>query len=110
MLGAGGMVTLIRLNQQLIDQKGREWGIPNLSALALGGGVALGAALGGIGGALLTRILSRNAPQGQVDALQARLAAARREFETLRQDLAANALEPQHHRLAVERLFAELVG
>ena len=106
-LGAGSLFALLRANQEFIDAKGKQWGIENLGSIAVGGGTLIGAAVGSIGGALLNRTLSKHADVAKVDALQARLSKARRDFELLRQDLRDGLLDDQHHRLAVERLFME---
>jgi hypothetical protein len=107
-LGAGGIFALVQANREVIEAKGKEWGLEGLGSIALGGGTLLGAAVGSLSGALLTRTLGRHADRAKVDALQARLSRARREFEALRQDVASGILDSVQHRLAVERLFLEL--
>ena len=103
-LGAGGLATLVAANQDYLDEKGKEWGVNNLSALLLGGGTLLGAVLGGLGGALLGKHLDK--PES--DDLQAQLEDARREYMTLKQDAEADLLPGDIHRLAVEHLFWKL--
>jgi hypothetical protein len=107
-LGAGGIFALVQANREVIDAKGKEWGIESLGSIALGGGTLLGAAVGTLGGALLNRTLGRHTDRAKVDALQSRLTRARREFEMLRQDAKSGLLDSMQHRLAVERLFLEL--
>lgn len=107
-LGGAGLLFLVSENKSAIDAKGREWGIPNLSTIAGIGGAVVGATVGGLGVAWLTRTLGRHADTEKVDALQSRLSNARREFEALQRDCAEGRLDHQHHRLAVERLFIEL--
>lgn len=107
-LGASGMYALVKANREAVDAKGREWGIEELGSIALSGGTLLGAAVGGIGGAFLSRTLGRLADKEKVNQLQARLTMARREFEILRQDLKDGMMDDLQHRLAVERLFLEL--
>ncbi|ADO75849.1 uncharacterized protein STAUR_8094 [Stigmatella aurantiaca DW4/3-1] len=107
-LGAGGLFAVVRSNREVIDAKGKQWGVEGLSSIALGGGTILGAAVGTLGGALLNRTLGRHADRTKVDALQARLSRARREFESFRQDARNGLLNSVQHRLAVERLFLEL--
>lgn len=109
-LGGTGLVVLVSENKNAIDAKGREWGIGNLSTIAGIGGAVLGATVGGLGVAWLTRTLGRHADTGKVDALQTSLAEARREFEALQRDCAERRLNHPHHRLAVERLFHDLTG
>ncbi|HEY4180224.1 MAG TPA: hypothetical protein VGM90_25450 [Kofleriaceae bacterium] len=109
-LGGAGLLYLASENKDTIDAKGREWGIANLSTIAGVGGAVLGATVGGLGVTWLTRTLGRHADSQKVDALQARLSNARREFETLQNDCANGRLDHLHHRLAVERLFVELTN
>lgn len=105
-LGVAGMVALISANRETLDQKGKDWGLEDLAKLT-GIGV-LGAAVGGLGIAWLTRTLGRHADTAKVDALQTHLSTVRREFEALRQDRHKGRLDPEKHQLAVERLFYEL--
>jgi hypothetical protein len=107
-LGVAGMLALISANRETLDQKGKDWGIEDLAKLTGIGGAVLGAAVGGLGIAWLTRTLGRHADTAKVDALQTRLSTVRREFEALRQDRHKGRLDPQKHQLAVERLFYEL--
>lgn len=107
-LGALSMIRLIEANQEIVDRKGQEWGIEDLSSLAKGGGALLGTALGGAGGALLTRILSRHASAEKVDALSRRLSSTRREYEELPQDFEARRMTRAQHMAAVEYLFWRL--
>jgi hypothetical protein len=109
-LGGAGLLVLVGENKEAIDAKGREWGVPNLSTIAGIGGAVVGATVGGLGVAWLTRTLGRHADTEKVNTLQSRLAETRREFETLQRDCAEERLEHQHHKLAVERLFHELTG
>lgn len=109
LLGAGGLVALIAANSDYIDEKGKEWGIDDLGTLAMSGGGIIGAALGGIGSALITRLLSRYADAAEVDHFQARLEEARQEFEALRQDVDEGYIKKKHHRREVEQLFKRLV-
>lgn len=107
-LGAVSMIGLIEANRDIVDRKGQEWGIENLSSLAKGGGALLGTALGGASGALLMRILSRHASAEKVDALSHRLNSARRDYEELNQDLQAGRMTRDPHMAAVEYLFWRL--
>jgi len=107
-LGAGGVVALAQANKEYFDRKGLELGIPNLGALMIGGGAVFGAAMGSLGGFLLNKTLGKNVDGERLAAMQGRLTAARREFDVLKQDLRNELLDPEHHRLAVERLFLEL--
>jgi hypothetical protein len=96
-LGEDTMFALIQTHRGLLDEQGREWGVKELSTLAT--------VLGSFGGALVTRVLSRHAETARVSALQASLAAARREFKTLLQDRDSGGIDQNVHRGAVERLF-----
>jgi hypothetical protein len=107
-LGGLGMITIVAANQNAIDAKGKEWGIEKLSTIAGVGSAMLGATVGGLGVAWLTRTLGRHADVAKVDALQARLATARREFESLKTERSEGRLNVDHHRAAVERLFMAL--
>jgi hypothetical protein len=107
-LGAAGMMRLVEANSEIVDRKGEEWGIHDLSTVAKGGSFLLGAALGGAGGMLLTRILNRHTNKESVDAYGHRLGLARREYEELRQDLEAGILGNAQHKAAVEHLFWRL--
>lgn len=107
-LGAGGLAVLMQRHLPLIDEKGKQWGIDGLGTLALGSGVAVGAALGGMGAALLLRVLGRFADPKQVNILQATLSTARRQFEEINQERAAGRMTDEQHRLAVERLYWSL--
>lgn len=108
-LGASGMVALAKANQEFFDRKGQELGIPNLGAIAVGGGAALGAAMGSVGGYLINKTLGRGVDKERLAATQARLTAARREFDLLQQDRRNDLLTDQHLRLAVERLYNEVL-
>jgi hypothetical protein len=107
-LGAAGMMQLVEANSDIVDRKGKEWGVNDLSAIAKGGSFLLGAALGGAGGMLLMRILNRHTDKESVDAYGHRLGLARREYEELLQDLTAGILAKEHHKAAVEYLFWRL--
>ncbi len=107
-LGGTGLIFLVSENKKAIDAKGRDWGIDNLSTIAGIGGAVLGATVGGLGVAWLTRTLGRHADTEKVDKLQSRLSEARRVFEALQRDCTEGRLHHQHHRLAVERLFHDL--
>lgn len=100
-LGAAGMVALVEANREAIERRGQEWGIPNLARLLQG----VGAAFGGFGGAMLTRMLSRQAKSEVVESIQDRLATIRRDFEGLVQDLEDGLHNKWNHRAAVEMLF-----
>ena len=108
LLGASGLVALIAANSDYIDEKGKEWGIDALGTLAMSGGGIIGAALGGIGGAMVTRLLSRYADADEVDNFQSKLEQAQQEFETLGQDLDGGFMKKKQHRREVERLFLRL--
>jgi hypothetical protein len=108
-LGAGGLAAFVEKNRKAIDLKGKEWGIPGLSDLLVGGGAVLGALLGGLGGAMVARMLTGFTNETTVNALQARLTAARREFEELKRDRAAGRLSQAEHRSAVEYLYGRLL-
>ena len=108
-LGSAAVVRVVEVNQPAIDEKGKEWGIPFLSSLVLGGGVLLGAAAGGLGGAWASRLLGTRTSDDKVRAFEHRLARARRQFEELRQDREAGRLSEPRHMAAVEALFHELV-
>jgi hypothetical protein len=58
----------------------------------------------------LTRTLGRHADTRRVDDLQARLSAARREFDILAEHRRSARLPIAFHRAAVERLFALLAA
>jgi hypothetical protein len=104
-LGGSGLTALLLANRETLDAKGREWGVPNLTTLMSVGSVVLGAGVM----AMVTRALSRRADTAKVDALQERLAAARREFEALRNDRKKGGVDAKRHEAAVEKLFAGLV-
>lgn len=109
-LGSAGLLHLVVAHKAAIDRKGREWGIPNLSAIAGVGAGVLTAAAGGLTIAWLTRTLGRHADTRQVDGLQARLSSARREFDTLAEHRRAARLPVGFHRAAVDRLFDGLAA
>ncbi len=109
-LGGTGLIALVAANREVINAKGRKWGIDNLSTIAgVGGAVlgatVLGATVGGLGVAWLTRTLGRHADTKKVDALQERLSKARREFDTLHSERGRGRMSVVNHKLAVERLF-----
>lgn len=107
-LGAAGMMRLVEANSEIVDRKGEEWGIQDLSTVAKGGSFLLGAALGGASGILLTRILNRHTDKESVDTYGHRLGLARREYEELLQDLDAGIVGNEQHKAAVEHLFWRL--
>jgi len=107
-LGATVLVTLARANREVLAELGEEWGIKALPELLTGGGALLGAALGSLGGAMLSRVLSAHADEASVEKLQLSIAAARREFHELNGLRAAGRLDPHRHMAAIEVLFGTL--
>ena len=110
LLGSAAVAAVVQANQPAIDRKGKEWGVPHLSALVVGTGGLIGALAGGMGGAMVSRLLGRYTTDKAVRALEDRLAGARREYAELRQARAAGLLDEPGHRDAVELLFARLVA
>ena len=104
-LGATGLVALVQANKEAIAAKGKEWGVENLAAWLTGGGALVGALLGGFGGSLATRLLSKHAGDEQVTGMQGKLTHARREFEELKRDADSHRITRVEHRSAVEHLF-----
>ena len=109
-LGATVLVSLAQANREALAELGQRWGIASLPELITGGGALVGAALGGFGGAILSRVLSAHADEASVEALQVIIAAARREFNELKRLRAAGALDAHNHRAAVEGLFETLAA
>jgi len=105
-LGATGMLALIESNRAAIERRGEEWGIPGLATMLKG----VGAALGGFGGAMITRTLTRKARPEVVESLQQRLAAVRREFEDVQRDRRDGQLNTWTHMAAVELLYAKALA
>lgn len=109
-LGAGGVVAIVAANAEAIDQKGREWGVDKLSAIIGVGGGLVGAAVGGLGVAWLTRTLGGRTDRAKVEAEEALLVRAKQEFEGLLAERASGHLTPTQLKLAVERLFWSLTN
>ena len=107
-LGAAGLFALIEANSEIIDEKGEEWGIENLSSYTQGSGVLVGAAIGGAGALLLMRILGAHADREAVDKLSRELRNARREYEELRQDKQADLMTHAQYKAAIEHLYWRL--
>ena len=103
-LGEVGLAAIAAANAEA-ESKDKESGAKPRSPIANVGSAFVGAAIGTFGAALLTRALARKADTAKVDALQARLGAARREFEVLKREAAQGRINEADHRSAVERLF-----
>ncbi|MEZ4436074.1 MAG: hypothetical protein R3F65_27065 [bacterium] len=105
-MGAAGMVAVIEANREAIERRGRSWGIPSLAPILQG----VGAALGGFGGAMVTRLLTRQTQPEVVKSLQDRLAAVRRDYEEALRDRREGLFNEWTHRNAVEMLFARALA
>jgi hypothetical protein len=101
-LGGAGLAALIKANAEVIDSRGRDWGIDKLSTYVGVGSALVGTAVG-LG--LLTRTLARKAPGEAVERERTRLIDGKHEFERLAGERDRGTLSAEHHRLAVERLF-----
>jgi hypothetical protein len=109
-LGGTGMLAIVAANAEAIDKKGKEWGIEKLSSIVGVGGALVGAAVGGLGVAWLTRTLGGRTDSAKVEREQAQLVRAKQEFEMLLAERTAGRLSLDHLKLAVERLFLSLTS
>lgn len=109
-LGATALVALAKSNRKALTDLGEEWGIKSLPELVIGGGALLGAALGGFGGAMISRLLSSYSDEAAVEGLQAELAAAERAFTELNELRVAGRIASERHEAAVEMLFRQLAS
>lgn len=109
-LGATALVALAESNRPVLEEPGEERGVSALPALVIGGGALLGAALGGFGGAMISRLLGSYANEASVERLQTEISIAEREFADLQELLHSQEISTERHRASVEVLFGHLSG
>ena len=110
LLGSAALVEVVRRNRAEIEGRATELGMPQLFPLLLGGSAVVGGAAGGLGAALVQRMLSRATTETLVTNLSDRLTRARRDFEELQQDVQGGHLDSHVHRAAVEVLFMRVTS